>query len=761
MGKRKGRSNDQQVTEEELKAVLPSESDDEDYELAEIVEDDSADESGPGSEEESDNEADIVNGIDSDLEGVDSDDAEDAFDSDELLEAELGDEASSDESPEEELLSSDAEDDDDEGKDNGVVRVLRPAKPLPEIEAEYDEDTSDEETTNTIGNVPLEWYKDMPHIGYTKDGKRILKSEKGDQLDQFLSAMDDPDAWRSVYNKLEDKNIVLTKEELEMVKRIQEGQFPDPGFDPYEPTVEWFTSKTEIMPLNAAPEPKRRFIPSKHEAHRIMHIVRAIRAGRIVPKDKQPKKPDERHRFFDIWKDVPDTATEDRIMHIAAPKMALPEHDESYNPPSEYVPTKEEIAEWEGMDAEDRPKNFITKKYNSLRQVPGYGRFIQERFDRCLDLYLCPRMVKKKLNIDPESLIPKLPNPRDLQPFPTALAITFKGHTGRVRSISVDPTGQWLASCSDDSTVKLWEITSGRCVQTWTLDEPVTNVAWNPNKSIWLLAAVAQTRVFLITPEFASAELAAATDVLINALWLKDDQTKLCEWSKPADADIARGIRVQLKFDRNVTYLTWHRKGDYFATVSPDGASKSVLIHQLSKRSSQNPFRKAKGLVQRVLFHPSKPFFFVATQRYVRVYNLMKQELSKRLQSGAKWISSMDIHPGGDNVIVGTYDKRLCWFDMDLSTKPYKTLRYHKFALRNVSYHRRYPLFASCSDDGSVNIFHGMVYNDLMQNPLIVPVKTLRAHDVINNLGVLHCEFHPTQPWIFSCGADTTIKLFS
>ena len=30
----------------------------------------------------------------------------------------------------------------------------------------------------------------------------------------------------------------------------------------------------------------------------------------------------------------------------------------------------------------------------------------------------------------------------------------------------------------------------------------------------------------------------------------------------------------------------------------------------------------------------------------------------------------------GDNVIVGSYDCRLCWFDLDLSTRPYRTLRY-------------------------------------------------------------------------------------
>jgi ribosome biogenesis protein ERB1 len=139
----------------------------------------------------------------------------------------------------------------------------------------------------------------------------------------------------------------------------------------------------------------------------------------------------------------------------------------------------------------------------------------------------------------------------------------------------------------------------------------------------------------------------------------------------------------------------------------------------------------------------------------------MKQELLKTLQSGVKWISSLDVHPGGDNVIVGSYDKRLCWFDLDLSARPYKTLRYHSQAIRQVTFHKRYPLFASASDDGSIQIFHGMVYNDLLQNPLIVPVKILRGHQVVSSLGVLDIEFHPTQPWILSSGADHSLRLWT
>lgn len=47
-------------------------------------------------------------------------------------------------------------------------------------------------------------------------------------------------------------------------------------------------------------------------------------------------------------------------------------------------------------------------------------------------------------------------------------------------------------------------------------------------------------------------------------------------------------------------------------SCSISAQSKAVLIHQLSKHQSQSPFKKSKGAVQRVAFHPLKPHFFVA-----------------------------------------------------------------------------------------------------------------------------------------------------
>lgn len=49
------------------------------------------------------------------------------------------------------------------------------------------------------------------------------------------------------------------------------------------------------------------------------------------------------------------------------------------------------------QDPVERKLNFLPQKFSSLRTVPAYDRFIQERFERCLDLYLCPRQRKMRV----------------------------------------------------------------------------------------------------------------------------------------------------------------------------------------------------------------------------------------------------------------------------------------------------------------------------------------------------------------------------
>ncbi|KAJ6142645.1 hypothetical protein N7471_002098 [Penicillium samsonianum] len=713
------------------------------------------------------------------LDGALSDNSKDLSDSeddDSDSEVELVDDFSDSEDGEEELDSDEIPSDTEEikpaaGEPN--FRIVKDANGndrylWDEIHPDDNSELSEvDENANTIGDIPLKFYDEYPHIGYDINGKKIMRPAKGEALDALLDSIEIPKGWTGLTDPKTGKPLELSQEELELLRKVQMNEVPSEGYDPYEPLVEWFSSQKEIMPLSAAPEPKRRFVPSKHEQKRVMKLVKAIREGRILPYKAPEDREDKEEELinYDLWAD--EVERPDHVMHIPAPKLPPPGYEESYHPPAEYLPDNKERKEWEQTDPEDREKDYLPSDFGSLRRVPGYDNFVQEKFERCLDLYLAPRVRRSKLNIDPESLLPKLPSPEELKPFPTACATVFRGHKGRVRSVNVDPTGIWLATGGDDGTVRVWELLTGR--QLWSVklsdDEAVNTVRWRPGKDAVILAATAGDDIFLAVPPIVDPEIEKASLDLLDAGWgfaasrpapsASEEGKKNTPptWIRPESALVDAGVCVVIPLRYVPKTISWHRRGDYFVTVCSGAstpASVAISIHTTAH------------------FHPSKPILFVANQRSIRAYDLSRQLLVKILQPGARWISSFDIHPtsssasGGDNIIIGSYDRRLLWHDLDLSQRPYKTLRYHRKAIRAVKFHPsgRYPLFADASDDGSLQIFHGSVTGDMLSNATIVPLKVLKGHKITGELGVLDIDWHPREAWAVSAGADGTCRLW-
>ena len=62
--------------------------------------------------------------------------------------------------------------------------------------------------------------------------------------------------------------------------------------------------------------------------------------------------------------------------------------------------------------------------------------------------------------------------------------------------------------------------------------------------------------------------------------------------------------------------------------------------------------------------------------------------------------------------------------------------RTHSKDITSVMFHRKYPLFASSSEDCTAYVCHGMFYSDLNQNPLIVPLEILRGHSSSDGRGM-------------------------
>ncbi|KAJ1374590.1 hypothetical protein KIN20_037302 [Parelaphostrongylus tenuis] len=673
--------------------------------------------------------------------------------------------------------------------DKKALREIKAVKKRSREPDEYEYDSSDEEDLrNTIGNIPISWYDDETHIGYNQLGEKIEKPKKKTEIDTFLEKMEDPDYWRKVFDRQSGTDVVLTDEQVEKLNNIASGKYPIIGYNPYEPFLDLFSSEKTIHPIDNRPVPKARFIPSRDEMRIVSRMVHSIKMGWSKgPKQKEEKK------VYDLWaaESSLDHKTKSELarmrMHMPAPKMPLPTHAESYNPPEEYLFDEDEKRKWEQSEPEDRSIPFVPRKYDALRKVPQYDKFITERFERCLDLYLAPRKIKMKLQVDPSDLLPDLPNPNDLRPFPTTLAFYMRGHVGQVRSISVEPEcGQLMASGGEDGTVRIWMIDSGRCLKTYKVGGPVTSVAFCPVASKTLVAVAYEGRqISIFNTNCGDKLLCAQTEKFIREVPVEESEGKV-NWRRIKD-------RIVLEMPNEVRQVVWHSKGDYLASVAVDDIASSVYIHQMSKpnhrvlyicvvvdthlyckansslffsledrvASFQCPFTKRKGHVQSVAFHPSSPRFFVATKIHVRVYDLARCQLVKKCITGIKHISSIVPDVQGENLFVGGLDRKFVWLDLQLSTKPWKNFKHHNSAIRGIAYHKRYPLLATVSDDGTAMVYYARVHVDSFKDNEIYPVKRLRAHQMVDGLSMLDTVWHPTQPWLITAGADGTIALFS
>ncbi|THD22630.1 Ribosome biogenesis protein bop1 [Fasciola hepatica] len=533
---------------------------------------------------------------------------------------------------------------------------------------EYDFDSSDEEDVrNTVGNIPMQWYANLGHIGYDTSGRPIMKSrlgdsDVGDKIDEYLSNVsvsvgESGMEWRTVRDPLTDQLVILGDQDLETVIRIAAGKGVSEGTEPFEPWNEWFSKDVLQMPVTAHPPQKRSFIPSLLDRRRVGRMVHAIKMGWLKPNlpawalsdtedpdgvrryaayltggnlgaldsdDEEdtlgiPASSIPNYVFPDIWSDLNDGTTDatttkgppslSDLLHNnyrpprprpyqRAPEEPLPGHIASYNPPPEFLLTKEErkrvMSMWRDRVHDghvSRIPPLMPEQFACLRHVPFSERYLREREERVKDLLMAARVEKQRLATTPEALLPPIPSLADLRPYPSHAGLVYRGHVGRVTDVAVSSCGQWVASISPiDGFLRIWETATNYCFRAYQLRASASTkadkskrpkvagdddeeeggttdtacVSWNPKPELCLIAASIGDIIYLINPSLGDRVRVQQTNSGLLQWWNSRSPTELMQVS---DDDTSSEVK-RSRLDENI--------GDTTAQATPQWSFSSA-----------------------------------------------------------------------------------------------------------------------------------------------------------------------------------------
>ncbi len=185
---------------------------------------------------------------------------------------------------------------------------------------------------------------------------------------------------------------------------------------------------------------------------------------------------------------------------------------------------------------------------------------------------------------------------------------TLRGHTGAVFRFAWSPDGKWLASPSQDNTIRIWDTVSGEVVH--TLEEhtaPVVSMAWSPDGQMLASAAHDKTvRLWSAETGQSLLTLEGHTHSFVSSVaWSPDSQVF-------ASAGGDHTIRLwNAKTGQNLLTLKGHTGWILSVAWSPDGrvlasAADDNTIRLWNAKTGQNllTLKGHTGMVSSMAWSP-------------------------------------------------------------------------------------------------------------------------------------------------------------
>jgi WD40 repeat protein len=283
---------------------------------------------------------------------------------------------------------------------------------------------------------------------------------------------------------------------------------------------------------------------------------------------------------------------------------------------------------------------------------------------------------------------------------------TFSGHSNRINSVAFSPDGRYTLSGSSDKTVKFWDIASGKEIRTFMgHSSAITSVAFSPDGRYALSGS-------------------------------EDETIKL--W------DITTGKEVRTFCGHSwVTSVAFSPNSKYVISGAHD---KTVKLWEVTSGKEVRTFNGHTDQVYSVAFSPDGRYMLSGSMdRTLKLWKVSSGEVLKTFSGHSGWVASVAFSPDGTYALSGSPDETMRLWEVSTG-KELRIFNGYSTGVTSVSF----------SQDGRYALSGSGETIKLWDKTTGKLVKTFSGH----SNGISSVTFSPDGRYALSGSSDKTLKLW-
>jgi len=282
------------------------------------------------------------------------------------------------------------------------------------------------------------------------------------------------------------------------------------------------------------------------------------------------------------------------------------------------------------------------------------------------------------------------------------------GHSGEVNAVTYNPDGTRVVTGSSDTTLIIWDITTGAQVSVLNGHEnPITSIAFSPDGT-QLLTGSERSELFIWDVETGDIVL-DIDDVrgrVMDAVWLPNglqvasvsSNRRVVIWDLITGLEV---IRLEGHTD-NIMSLAISPDGNFLYSASED---ETIIEWNLSTGLPARRFRGHEASVMDVtLSADGNQMYTASIDQTAIVWDLVSGIITGRLRGHEAGVLSLALNPDGTRLITGSADQTLKLWNLNTG-QLINTLYGHEDRIRDVAISNDGQQAVSASSDTSLFVW--------------------------------------------------------